>query len=71
MSNQDTADIDTKMLVADIMRRWPATVDVFIAQQMACPGCPMAPFMSLEEAAQSYGMDPRALVADLNARRAG
>ena len=71
MSDRDTADIDTKMLVADIMRQWPATIDVFIAQQMACPGCPMAPFMSLEEAARSYGMDPWALVADLNARRTG
>lgn len=71
MSDRDTADIDTKMLVADIMQRWPATVDVFIAQQMACPGCPMAPFMSLEEAARSYGMDPRALIAVLNARRIG
>lgn len=71
MSDRDTADIDTKMLVADIMQRWPATVDVFIAQQMACPGCPMAPFMSLEEAARSYGMDPRALIAALNARRIG
>ncbi len=71
MSERDATDIDTKMLVADIMRRWPATVDVFITQHMACPGCPMAPFVSLEEAAQSYGMDPGALIADLNARRTG
>lgn len=71
MSDRDATDIDTKMLVADIMRRWPAAIDVFMAQQMACPGCPMAPFVSLEEAAQSYGKDPRVLIADLNARRAG
>jgi len=53
--------------VADIMRRWPETVGVFVARHMACPGCPMAPFMTLAEAARAYGMEPAALLEAVSA----
>lgn len=56
------------MMVADVMRRWPETIGVFVARQMACPGCPMAPFMTVAAAAQEYGLDVDALVAELAAR---
>jgi len=54
--------IDAGMVVAEVMRRWPETVPVFIGRRMACPGCPMAPFLTLDEAAASYAIAPGELV---------
>lgn len=53
------------LIVADVMNSWPQTVPVFISHRMACPGCVMAPFMTVTEAALEYGLEPEALAADL------
>jgi hybrid cluster-associated redox disulfide protein len=53
------------MAVAEIMETWPDATPVFLHRRMACPGCAMAPFMTLREAAESYGLDAEALLADL------
>lgn len=53
------------LIVADVMNSWPETVPVFISHRMACPGCVMAPFMTVTEAALEYGLEPGALAADL------
>ncbi|WP_375284349.1 DUF1858 domain-containing protein [Marinicauda pacifica] len=53
------------LIVADVMNRWPQTVPVFVRHRMACPGCIMAPFMTVTEAALEYGLKPDALAADL------
>ncbi|HET6520331.1 MAG TPA: DUF1858 domain-containing protein, partial [Geminicoccaceae bacterium] len=53
------------LIVADVLRRWPATVRVFLDRRMACVGCAMAPFMTLAEAARSYGIDAAPLIEDL------
>ena len=59
--------IDADSIVRGVMDRFPDTVPVFLRRGMHCPGCAMAPFMSLAEAAASYGIDPRDLIADLHA----
>ena len=59
--------IEVDMPVADVMRRWPESVAVFLGRRMACPGCPMAPFMTLAEAARSYAIDTEDLIDDLRA----
>lgn len=51
--------------VARVMELWPATVGVFLRRRMACPGCLMAGFMTVREAAGSYDLDPDALLDDL------
>lgn len=53
------------MMVADVMARWPETVPVFNRRRMACPGCAMAPFMSVAEAARSYDLPGEVLARDL------
>ena len=53
------------MMVAEVMERWPVSVGVFNRRRMACPGCVMAPFMTIAEAATSYGLSPEELKADL------
>jgi hybrid cluster-associated redox disulfide protein len=60
--------LDLDMPVADVMRHWPETVGVFVARQMACPGCPMAPFMTVADAAREYHLDADELLAALVAK---
>ncbi len=56
---------DADQLVADVLRRWPETTAVFLRRRMACIGCSMAPFMTLREAAHSYGLPPETLLGEL------
>lgn len=70
MSDASADPISVDTLVADVMRHWPETIAVFVSQQMACPGCPMAPFVTVEEAARSYGREPAALLDALKSRAA-
>lgn len=44
-----------------------AAVMVFMRHRMACPGCLMAPFMTVAEAAASYRVDPQRFLAELEA----
>ncbi len=53
------------MTMADLMRDRPAVVPVLLRRGLACPGCAMAPFMTVREAAEAYGLDLDALLDDL------
>lgn len=53
---------DAGMMVQDVLSWWPETAWIFNELGMACVGCVMAPFETVAEAAQSYGMVPEALV---------
>lgn len=46
--------IDPKMLVDDVMRRWPATVPLFLRWRMKCVGCPFGVFHSVEHACEEH-----------------
>jgi hybrid cluster-associated redox disulfide protein len=39
--------ISSHLTAAEVMRRWPATVPVFIRYCALCVGCPFAPFETL------------------------
>lgn len=45
---------DLSSSVESLFERWPETVHLFIQNQMACPGCYLAGFESLEGALQTY-----------------
>lgn len=45
------------MTVGEFLDRWPETVSVFNRNGMACPGCAMAPFMTIAEACAAYKTD--------------
>ena len=62
MQNQE---ITKDTIVFDVMERWPETVKVFLKQKMHCPGCEMAPFETLEEAAAEYNLQVDFLVEAL------
>lgn len=53
------------MNVSDLMNSWPETVPVFVKHRMACPGCVMAPFMTVLEVATEYGVCADNLAQDL------
>ena len=53
------------LTVSEVLARWPTSVRFFTGRRMACPGCAMAPFMTLREAAKEYGYDPLTLATDL------
>lgn len=57
--------IDSDRLVDDVMRRWPATIRVFLDYRMKCVGCPIACFHTVEDACREHQVDLRAFLADL------
>jgi hybrid cluster-associated redox disulfide protein len=62
-----SAAIAPESTVAAVMDARPETVAVFVRRRMHCPGCVMSRFMTLAEAAESYGLDASALLAELEA----
>lgn len=53
------------LTVQTVLDTWPATREVFMTRRMACVGCEMAPFMTISEAAASYGISADDLHSDL------
>ena len=60
-----TTETLRKMLVADVLERWPATAEVFNAHATACVGCVLAPFCTVFDAAANYHQPPEQLAAEL------
>lgn len=58
-------ELRAETIIADVLEAWPETAMVFLERGMACPGCAMAPFGTLADAARYYGLDLGAFVADL------
>lgn len=57
--------LSADLTMEQLMRRWPGAVAVLTTWRMACPGCPMAPFMTIDEAARAYGVPADRLLDDL------
>jgi hybrid cluster-associated redox disulfide protein len=57
--------------VDEVMRRWPQTVAVFMQYRMACAGCPVGAFHSVEEAALEYRIPLRIFLSELRDAAAG
>jgi len=41
------------LLVEEVLAAWPQTLAVFLTRRMACPGCAMARFQTLADAADA------------------
>ena len=57
-------DVDglDELTVSEIMRRWPATMRLFIDRRLLCVGCPIAPFHTLTDVAREHHVDEDGLV---------
>ena len=57
MTTRAKARVSAGETVAALLRRCPAAIVVFTRRRMACPGCAMAPFDTLGDAAAAYGLE--------------
>lgn len=53
------------MTVDEIMRRWPATIRVFIRHRMLCIGCPIGVFHNLTDACDAHRLDEETVSREL------
>jgi hybrid cluster-associated redox disulfide protein len=56
-----------EMIITDVLERWPKTADVFHNHAMACVGCAVASFYTINDAALVYRLSAADFVAELSA----
>jgi len=61
---------DPDLPLSDLFAQWPELMQVFLAQRMLCPGCPIAPFHAITDACIEYDLDEDDFRAALLACRA-
>ena len=54
-----------EIIIADLIAGWPESREALARRGMACVGCGMARFETVEEAAVAYGFDPHELLQDV------
>lgn len=52
------------MSITEILDRWPEVIPVFLNHKMACVGCSLADFMTLEDALDIYHLDQEQFIED-------
>ncbi|MCB8945730.1 MAG: DUF1858 domain-containing protein [Ardenticatenaceae bacterium] len=52
----------SEMTVEEVLARWPETAVIFHEYTMACIGCALAPFCSIQDAADDYGIPTATLI---------
>ena len=53
----DTRMDDPDLSLVVLFCRWPAAASVFLSHRMLCFGCSIAPFHTLIDACNEYGLD--------------
>ena len=61
----ESVPLTTDMTAAEVMKRWPRTVAIFIRNCMACVGCPIAQFETLREVAAIFNLNLDRFMHDL------
>jgi hybrid cluster-associated redox disulfide protein len=64
MTDSETANL-AEMTIEALLRRWPETAVIFHDHHMACPGCAVAPFYTVVDAAEVYGLPAEQLLAEI------
>lgn len=60
-----TREVLHEMPVEDVMKRWPATAEVFNGHALACVGCALALFCTVRDAETTYYLPPHQLADEL------
>ena len=60
--------ITEDMLIGEILRQYPDAAPVLVECGMHCLGCPSSQMESLSEACMVHGLDPKAVLGQLNQR---
>ena len=58
--------ITKDMKIAEVVEKYPNTVEIFFKFGLHCVGCHLAQTESIEEGAQAHGIDVKKLVKALN-----
>ena len=58
--------ITKEMPIGHLIREHPETIPILLKNGLTCVGCPMASRETLEQGAQSHGIDLDALLSELN-----
>jgi hybrid cluster-associated redox disulfide protein len=64
MTDSETDNL-AEMTIEALLRRWPETAVIFHDHHMACPGCAVAPFYTVVDAAEVYGLPAEQLLAEI------
>lgn len=59
--------VSKEMSIIDIVQNYPQSLEVFAKYGLGCIGCAAAKFENLEAGAKVHGVDPDAMVAEINA----
>jgi hybrid cluster-associated redox disulfide protein len=59
--------ITKEMPIGEIVQEYPQTIEVFLKHGLMCFGCAIARFENVEQGAVAHGINPDALIKDLNA----
>jgi hybrid cluster-associated redox disulfide protein len=59
--------IKKDMTIAEIVKKYPKSVNVFLKHHMMCFGCAVAKVETLEEGCRGHGIDVEEMLKDLNA----
>lgn len=57
--------IDAKTMVSEVLNRHPSTMRVFIDHRMACIGCVIAPYHTIEEACAEYDLEVDSIMREM------
>src|SRR6478672_1624443 len=64
---QHETQIGFGMTVDEVMRRWPATIRVFLDFKMSCVGCPVAGFHTVADTCREHRTAPEDFLSALRA----
>ncbi|WP_306432344.1 DUF1858 domain-containing protein [Tropicibacter sp. Alg240-R139] len=56
---------DPDLMLSDVMRIWPQTIQVFLRHGMLCVGCVVNPFHTITDACVEYDLDELEFRAEL------
>ena len=60
------AQIDKRMTIGQLLAAYPEVAPILMRMGMHCLGCPSSQGESIAEAAMVHGIDPDALVNEIN-----
>jgi hybrid cluster-associated redox disulfide protein len=59
--------ITKKMVLGEVLSKYPSTIEVFFSHNLPCASCQMASGETVEEAAMGHNVNLEKLLKDLNA----
>lgn len=66
MQGGDKMEITKDMLIGEVIRSKPESIDTLLRFGLGCVGCPASQMESIEEAAMVHGIDLSQLLKALN-----